>query len=118
MVDIFSTSQRSRVMSQIRGRSNKRTEVRLMKILRSNGITGWRRHLPLFGKPDFAFRSEKVAIFVDGCFWHSCPTHGRTPASNQEYWLPKLARNKRRDRRVTRILRSLGWKVIRFWQHD
>jgi DNA mismatch endonuclease, patch repair protein len=89
-----------------------------MKILRSNGITGWRRHLPLPGKPDFAFRSARLAVFVDGCFWHSCPTHGRRPDSNQNYWLPKLARNKRRDQHVSRELRASGWTVIRFWEHD
>jgi DNA mismatch endonuclease (patch repair protein) len=74
--------------------------------------------LALPGRPDFAFRSQKVAVFVDGCFWHSCPRHGRAPESNQEYWLPKLARNGRRDRRVSRILRRMGWKVIRLWEHD
>ena len=105
-------------MSQIRGKLNDRTEVRMVKILRSNGIKGWRRHLALPGKPDFAFRPQKVAVFVDGCFWHSCPVHGRSPDSNQGYWLPKLARNKRRDRRVSRALRAMGWKVIRFWEHD
>lgn len=105
-------------MAQIRGTGNKQTELRLAKILRRNRIAGWRRHQRIQGRPDFIFRSEKVAIFVDGCFWHGCPLHGRKPDSNQTYWLPKLERTKRRDRRNTRRLRAGGWCVVRLWDHD
>lgn len=84
--------------------------------MRAAGITGWRRGSPLPGKPDFVFRTEKVAIFVDGCFWHGCPRHGRTPKSRSDFWLNKLAQNVRRDRAVTLALRASGWMVLRIWE--
>lgn len=117
-MDIFSASQRSALMSRIRSSKNASTEAQLARLLRLHRITGWRRNEKLTGRPDFVFRGSKVAIFVDGCFWHCCPMHGRSPASNTSYWLPKLARNKRRDYRVARQLRALGWMVIRIWEHD
>jgi DNA mismatch endonuclease (patch repair protein) len=118
MADIFSVADRSRVMAAIKGRGNKQTELRLARMLKTARITGWRRHQRLPGRPDFVFRPERVAVFVDGCFWHGCPKHGRTPTSNSVYWLPKLARNKARDRQVTQELRKSGWKVLRYWDHD
>src|SRR5439155_5230684 len=106
------------VMAAIRSRGNKDTELRLAAILRTHGITGWRRHQPLPGRPDFVFRRERLAVFVDGCFWHGCPKHGRNPSSNRAYWLPKLRRNRQRDLETTRELRRLGWRVLRVWEHD
>lgn len=117
MADIFTSEKRSFVMSRIRGKGNLKTELKMLGIFAAHGIKGWRRHLALPGKPDFAFRNAKVAVFVDGCFWHGCPKHGRIPDSNQSYWIPKLARNKRRDRRVSRLLRKKSWLVLRFWEH-
>ena len=67
---------------------------------------------------DIVFPTAKVAIFVDGCFWHSCPVHATTPKSNTSYWLPKLEENRRRDLRQTTSLRRFGWLVIRIWEHD
>jgi DNA mismatch endonuclease, patch repair protein len=67
---------------------------------------------------DIVFPAVKVAIFVDGCFWHSCPTHATTPKSNASYWLPKLEENRQRDLRQTASLRRNGWLVIRVWEHD
>jgi DNA mismatch endonuclease (patch repair protein) len=104
-------------MGAVRGRGNKNTEVRLATLLRAHRVTGWRRHLPLPGRPDFAFRRERVAIFVDGCFWHGCPKHFKRPQSSQEFWDAKLASNRARDARVTRELRRQGWKVLRIWEH-
>jgi DNA mismatch endonuclease (patch repair protein) len=72
MTDIWSKRKRSEVMSRIRGKGNKQTEQVLRRLMRQAGITGWRRHMPLLGKPDFAFPKQKVAVFVDGCFWHGC----------------------------------------------
>lgn len=103
-------------MNLIRSFGNKATELRLLRILRGGKISGWRRHLSLPGRPDFAFPREKVAIFVDGCFWHGCPQHYRPPRRN-DYWQPKLQRNKARDRRATGDLRAMGWMVIRIWEH-
>ena len=67
---------------------------------------------------DFVFRRERVAVFVDGCFWHACPRHGTMPAGNRAFWKAKLARNTERDRLVTRSLRKAGWTVLRIWEHD
>ncbi len=105
-------------MAAIRSRGNKDTELKLRSILRSAGITGWRRHQPVSGRPDFIFLRERLAIFVDGCFWHGCPKHGRKPGSNREYWFPKLRRNQQRDRMVKRALAKAGWKVLRLWEHE
>ena len=118
MADVFSKRKRSLVMAAIRSKGNKETELKLASILRAHGIKGWRRHSPLPGKPDFIFRKKGVAVFVDGCFWHGCPQHGRSPTSNQQYWLAKLQRNKRRDREVNLLLRNRGWKVLRLWEHQ
>jgi DNA mismatch endonuclease (patch repair protein) len=72
----------------------------------------------VFGKPDFVFRESRVAVFVDGCFWHGCPIHGTLPHSNSEFWQRKLARNRKRDCLVDRTLRKLGWTPLRVWQHE
>lgn len=118
MTDVFSKAKRSEVMSRIRGRGNKDTELRLVAILRANGITGWRRHQALPGHPDFIFRHERLAVFVDGCFWHGCPMHARAPRSNQAYWRAKIARNVARDRLVVKELGRRKWKVARIWEHE
>ena len=118
MADVFTKKKRSQVMAAIRSRGNKDTELKLAAILRAAGITGWRRHQAVPGHPDFIFRRERLAVFVDGCFWHGCPKHGRKPGSNRAYWLPKLRRNRERDSAVKRSLCSAGWTVIRLWEHD
>ena len=66
---------------------------------------------------DIAFTKQKIAIFVDGCFWHSCPQHGTMPKSNQDYWIPKLRENVERDLFTNRDLQASGWLVIRVWEH-
>ena len=118
MTDVFSKTKRSEVMSRIRSHGNRETELRLISILRSAKITGWRRRQKLIGRPDFVFRAQRIAIFVDGCFWHGCRLHGRQPRDNAAYWAQKLAKNAARDRLVARILKLKGWKVIRIWEHD
>ena len=104
---------RSRLMGLIKAKGNKKTEVRLAELLRGAGINGWRRHLPIPGRPDFSFRKQKVAVFVDGCFWHGCPRCFRLPNQNRAFWKAKIEGNRRRDRSVNGRLRRLGWKVIR-----
>ena len=118
MADIFNKAKRSEVMSRIRGKGNRNTELMLIKLMRMNSITGWRRNQPIFGKPDFVFRSARVAVFVDGCFWHVCPKHCKMPSTNQEFWQKKLEANKNRDRTVNRELRKKGWRVLRIWEHE
>ncbi|NBX69874.1 MAG: very short patch repair endonuclease [Proteobacteria bacterium] len=113
MSDVFSKQRRSEVMSRIRGKGNEKTEVRLAKLLREAGIKSWRRHQPIPGRPDFSFRKQKVAVFVDGCFWHGCPRCFRLPKQNRAFWKAKIEGNRKRDRSVKGRLRRLGWKVIR-----
>lgn len=119
MADVFTKKKRSQVMSRIRGRGNKATELALCGLLRDSGISGWRRHQKLPGTPDFSFVSEKVAVFVDGCFWHGCGpcSKGRRPVNNAEYWSSKIESNRKRDQRANRALREKGWKVVRVWEH-
>jgi DNA mismatch endonuclease (patch repair protein) len=118
MPDVFTKKKRSAVMAAIRSTGNRATEISLIRIFRENGIKGWRRHLPLPGKPDFVFRKERVAVFVDGCFWHGCAAHCRMPTSNRRYWRKKIARNFYRDREVRKNLTIAGWTVMRVWEHS
>jgi len=186
MTDVFTKAKRSEVMSLIRSRGNKGTELKLISLMRGQGITGWRRHLKLtvgnrrrIGelrvgelsverqkgrggrkpkassasrasvhqpsainhqlspvgaasghqqsainhqlpvvsvRPDFVFRAQRVAVFVDGCFWHGCPRHATRPKQNRKFWDAKIARNRARDRKVSRTLRAAGWSVLRIWE--
>lgn len=118
MPDVFSEAKRSEVMSRIKGRNNASTELRLINILKSGRVTGWRRHTQLPGRPDFAFRKEKVAVFVDGCFWHFCPRCAQLPKNNAEFWQKKLLGNKERDRTVSKQIREKGWIAVRVWEHE
>ena len=118
MTDVFPAWKRSDIMSRVRGRGNKLTELAMVSLLRRHRITGWRRNVKMFGNPDFVFPKQRTALFVDGCFWHGCPKHGTRPATNRAFWNRKLARNRERDRLVTRTLSRQGWFVIRVWQHD
>ena len=117
MTDWLTREQRSRNMGSIRSKGNTTTERAFLAILRHAGITGWRRHASLPGKPDFVFRSQRLAIFLDGCFWHGCPRCYRLPQDNRSYWKEKVMGNRRRDRCRSRELRSLGWRVLRIWEH-
>lgn len=116
MTDTLSATQRAKQMSRIRGYGNQSTEKRLIALMREFHVTGWRRRAILLGKPDFVFRTERVALFVDGCFWHCCPRHRRLPKSKVTFWRRKLLGNIRRDRLVTRRLRARGWTVLRVWE--
>jgi len=134
MPDVFTQSKRSEVMSRIRGKGNQSTEMRLARLFREHGITGWRRQLEVKGpreagrrkkgaaarrfkvKPDFVFPRERVAVLVDGCFWHGCPRCYQKPKQNAKFWREKIGGNQARDRRVTRQLRAKGWSVCRIWE--
>ena len=110
--------ERSHLMSRIRGRGNATTELAVVQIFRTAKISGWRRHYRgLPGTPDFVFPAAKLAVFLDGCFWHGCPRCYRKPRTNAEYWGRKVMVNTRRDRRVARELRARGWRVLRIWEH-
>jgi DNA mismatch endonuclease (patch repair protein) len=113
----FGDLSRSQLMKRVRSSGNETTEMALVRLLRKAGLKGWRRHSPLPGKPDFVWTREKVAVFGDGCFWHGHDC-GRnlTPKTNPDKWREKIQGNKSRDRRVSRLLRSRGWSVVRVWE--
>ncbi len=117
-LDPFSQAERSRVMSRVRSTGNRSTEVKLMLLFREHRITGWRRKSQLFGRPDFIFPKARVALFVDGCFWHGCKRCYRRPATSQTYWDAKVQRNVARDRLVKKTLKASGWQVLRVWEHE
>jgi DNA mismatch endonuclease (patch repair protein) len=108
------------------GKANKRVdtkaEVRLRSALHAMGLRFRKDLLIRAGDvrthPDIVFTRAKVAIFVDGCFWHMCPEHCHVPKSNRDYWLPKLQNNVARDARVTAALEADGWTVLRIWEHE
>ena len=94
-------------------------ELALRRALWAGGVRGWRLRAKLPGTPDIVFSRARLAVFVDGCFWHGCPRCAiPTPRSNRSYWKPKIERNKVRDVRVRRKLNALGWSVLRLWEHE
>lgn len=117
MVDVHTKKQRSYNMSMIKGKSTS-PEVILRKCLFSQGNRGYRVNLGITGKPDIVFTKNKLAIFIDGCFWHKCPRCYIVPKNNKKFWKKKINGNVKRDKQVNQILKKEGWKVIRFWEHD
>lgn len=116
MADVFSKNKRSEVMRAVKSRGNKSTELKLIEIFKNRKITGWRRNYKLFGKPDFVFPKQRLAIFVDGCFWHGHDCRNTKPADNADYWRQKIERNKQRDELVSKTLAEKGWQVLRIWE--
>lgn len=117
MTDHLSPAGRSRNMAAIRS-TNTRPELALRALLRAAGATGYRVHLrTLPGKPDVAFTRWRVAVFVDGAFWHGHPDHFN-PATASEYWRDKIARTQERDRKADLALQEAGWTVVRFWDFE
>jgi DNA mismatch endonuclease (patch repair protein) len=113
----FGRLSRGQLMARVRSRGNETTEKRLVFLLRRSRLSGWRRHRPIPGRPDFVWGKAKVAVFVDGCFWHghACGKN-LNPKTNAEAWSDKIARNRARDRKNTKELRHRGWIVIRIWE--
>ena len=103
-------------MAKVRGRGNASTELVLVSLFRANRVVGWRRHAKLPGRPDFIFRALRLAIFVDGDFWHGNPARYKTPKTNPSFWDLKIETNRARDRRVDRSLRAAGYRVVRIWE--
>ena len=107
-------------------RSNRRVdtkpEIEVRSLLHRNGFR-FRKDYPIrltsgtIVHPDIVFTKKRVAVFIDGCYWHSCPIHGTTPKSNRHYWIPKLRQNVERDKKTDIDLRANGWKVLRIWEH-
>ena len=116
MCDVYDKATRSAVMSKVRSKGNKSTELRLIEIFRSQGIIGWRRNYPVKGHPDFVFPKQKIAVFVDGCFWHGHDCRNTRPKNNEDFWSAKRQRNITNDRSVTKIFKKRGWTVFRIWE--
>lgn len=116
MADVFDAEKRSDIMRQVKSKKNKSTELRLIEVFKENGITGWRRNYPVKGHPDFVFPKKKIAVFVDGCFWHGHDCRNTRPADHQEYWQKKRERNMKHDKEV--ILSGLRSKGIRGQDRD
>ena len=108
MIDIWTDSKRSEVMSKIQSSENRSTELRLVEVFRANKITGRRRHQKVFGNPNFVFRAKRLCVFFDGCLWHGCSEYYRRPQSNQDYWDAKVQRNKNRNLKVNKKLEKIN----------
>lgn len=116
MADVFDKEKRSDIMRRVRSKGNKSTELRLIEIFKQNAITGWRRNYPVKGRPDFVFPKKKIAVFVDGCFWHGHDCRNTRPADHQEYWQKKRERNVKHDQEITAMFEARGWTVLRIWE--
>lgn len=109
---------RSRHMAAVRGKGNRTTERAVRAKLVALGVRGWVMHPhDLQGRPDFYFPDERIALFIDGCFWHGCTRCGHVPRTNSRFWSAKILRNRTRDRVVARALRNDGIAVLRIWEH-
>jgi DNA mismatch endonuclease (patch repair protein) len=115
-MDHVSQAVRSRIMASVRTRGSGTTEVFMATVLRRQGLRGFRRQWRVRGTPDFVWPRFKVALFVDGCFWHGCPHCRRASKSNKSFWRLKVKNNRSRDKRVAAALRRQGWKVLRVWE--
>lgn len=116
-MDRLTRKERSNLMSKVRGKNTK-IEVMVRNALRNKGIHNYRVNYRIKGTPDLVFVKEKIAVFVDGCFWHKCPVCYSEPKSNIAYWRKKIAENVNRDRNADAELINQGWDVIRIWEHD
>ena len=114
-MDTVSKKQRSYIMSQIRGTKTK-PELKVKENVDGRKLRYQPKGIP--ERPDFANKTKKVAVFIDGCFWHKCPRCYKPPKSNKKYWKAKVERNTKRDKAVTRKMRKDGWIVLRFWEHQ
>lgn len=117
MTDVLTPAQRKLNMSRIRGKDTS-PEMKIRKLLFSKGIRGYRITSKLPGKPDIVFPRKRVAVFIDGCFWHKCPVHFQEPETRKEFWMGKINRNVERDQIINQKLEEAGWKVIRIWEHQ
>lgn len=116
MADVFTAEERSNIMRCVRSSANKSTELKLISIFQELSINGWKRNYDVIGHPDFAFVEKRIAVFVDGCFWHGHDCRNTRPSSHQEYWMKKRNRNMEHDKAITERFEKRGWLVIRIWE--
>lgn len=116
MSDVFDKSARSKIMRAVKSKDTKSTELALIKLFKENHITGWLHNYNVKGHPDFVFLKKRIAIFVDGCFWHGHDCRNTRPAAHAEYWAKKREANIQRDKKVADMFESRGWTVVRIWE--
>lgn len=121
----YPTATGPRVTAVMRGNHKRDTspELAVRSAVHAAGLR-YRVHVPIrlgakmVVRPDLVFPRQRVAVFVDGCFWHGCPQHGTSPRSNRAYWTAKITRNRERDKQTSRALRRQNWRVVRIWEHE
>lgn len=121
MVESWASSHAARRTMQANRRRDTKPEIRVRRLLHAAGLryrVDFRVSSTLRARPDIVFTRKRIAVFIDGCFWHGCPMHATMPRANSDYWEPKLARNIARDRETDRALTEQGWSVLRFWEHE
>ena len=117
MSDTVSKKRRSEIMSKVKSKDSK-IEIEFRKALWRKGFRYSKNSPKYFGKPDLILKKYKTAVFIDSCFWHGCKKHCRIPTTKKDYWIPKIEKNKQRDKKVNRHYRKIGWKIIRIWEHE
>ena len=117
MADTVSKKKRSEIMSKIKSKDTK-IEIEFRKAIWNAGFRYRKNQTKYFGKPDLVLKKYKTVIFIDSCFWHGCGKHCRLPATHKKYWIEKIERNKKRDKKVKRYYKKIGWNIIRVWEHD
>ena len=115
-MDRITPEQRSKVMSSIRAKSH--LEDKVAHELHKRGLRYRRNNQKLLGTPDISIQRYKVVVFIDSCFWHSCPLHGNRPKTNTEYWEKKLDRNIEKAKEVNAYYEAHGWHIMRVWEHE
>lgn len=116
MADNLSKEKRSKIMGSIRAQS--KLENSITNELWRRGYRFRKNTKSLYGTPDISIKKYKIVIFIDSCFWHFCPIHGKKPKSNEEFWEKKLLRNQQRDIEVNNYYLSNGWNLKRIWEHE
>lgn len=116
MGDIFDQKVRSDIMRKVKSKGNRSTELRLISLFKEYGVSGWRRNYPVKGHPDFVFLDKKVAVFVDGCFWHGHDCRNTKPKDHSDFWQEKRSKNRQHDNEITTMFQARGWTVLRIWE--
>ena len=117
MTDTVSKKKRSEIMSKIKSKDTK-IEIEFRKAIWKAGLRYGKNPKGYFGKPDLVLKKYKTVIFVDSCFWHGCKKHCRLPSTRKDYWIPKIEKNKQRDKEVKKYYKKIDWRIIRIWEHD
>jgi len=116
-MDNLSREKRSKVMSSIKGK-NTNPEITIRKLLWKKGIRYRIHNKSIYGTPDISIKTDRIAVFIDGCFWHGCRRCYKEPATNTAFWREKIHNNKKRRLKVRKVLKKQGWYMQEFWEHQ